>query len=131
MITQMQRRYFRPAPMITIAVLTGCVNIADWGPPLNHPLPPTDVIAIGKLENLESEPSQFDPKDLLGHGWFSANFHVSDVEVGDLPKTIIPGRYFGHTWFREDVRFRFRLRPNEEGGYIVCKAPDASGFNCD
>ena len=90
-----------------------------------------DVVAIGKLKNLESEPSQVDPNDLLGHGWFTANFHVSFVEYGELSNRVIPVRYFGHTWFREGIKFRFRLRPTEYGDYIICRPPDSAGFNCD
>ena len=109
----------------------GCANLADWGPPSGQSIPSTDVVAIGKLENLDSEPSQFGPNDMLGHGWFTANFHVSHVESGQLPSRVVPVRYFGHTWFREDIKFRFRLRPNEQGSYIVCKAPESAGYRCD
>jgi hypothetical protein len=110
--------------------LVGCHAVRDWGPPSGFALSSGDLIVIGRLENLGSEPADYDPNDLLGHGWFSANLHVSRVESGELSGRNVPVRYFGHTTLREDVIFRFRLRA-EEGGYLICKPPGGSGLNCD
>lgn len=115
----------------TVLGLFGCRTVSDWGPSSGFALPSGDVVVIGRLENLNSE-SVYDPDDLLGHSWFSGNLHVSRVESGELPSRIVPVRYFGHTWLREDVSFRFRLRADEGGRYLICKPPrSASGLNCD
>ena len=118
---------------VTAAVLglLGCRTVLDRGPPSGFALPSGDVVVIGQLENLNSE-SVYNPDDLLGHSWFSANLHVSRVESGELPSRMVPVRYFGHTWLREDVSFRFRLRADEGGRYLICKGPGSpSGLNCD
>lgn len=127
----MLANYLRPLFLSAALIVFGCTSVADWGPPPNFSIPSNDVIAIGKLENLESESGQFDPDDLLGHGWFSANLHVSRVEAGKLPTRVIRVRYFGHTWLREDTEFRFRLRPTESGSYTICKRPGSAGYNCE
>jgi len=111
--------------------LVGCQTVSDWEPSSGFALPSGDVIVIGRVENVSSEPVD-DPHDLLGHGWFSGNLHVSRVESGRLPSRIVPVRYFGHTWLREDVNFRFHLRADEGGRYLICKPPGpGSGLNCD
>ncbi|HEV2082595.1 MAG TPA: hypothetical protein VGR32_09105 [Brevundimonas sp.] len=115
----------------TVLGLSGCRTVSDWGPSAGIAGPSGDVIVIGRLQNLSSE-SVYDPDDLLGHSWFSANLHVSRVESGELPGRIVPVRYFAHTTLREDVTFRFRLRGHEGGGYLICKRPGSgSGLNCD
>ena len=121
----------RSLVLFAVMLVFGCTSVADLGPPTDFSISSHDVIAIGKLENLASEPGQVDPGDLLGHGWFSANFHVSRIEAGRLANRVIPVRYFGHTWLREDMEFRFRLRPTESGGYIICKRPGSAGCNCE
>lgn len=111
--------------------LVGCHTVSDWGRSSRTALLPGDVVVIGRLENLKSEPAVYAPGDLLGHGWFSGILHVSRVESGELSSEVVPVRYFGHTQLREDVSFRFRLRP-DESGYLICKRPGAgSGLNCD
>ena len=115
----------------TSVALCACSTVADWGPEAGLTIPPEDVVAIGRLENLKSEPPTFDPEDLLGHGWFSGRFHVSRVESGHLTERVVPVRYFGHTWFSEDVTFRFRLHRSESGTYLICRRPDSSGYNCN
>ena len=127
----MRTNYFRPLVLSALLLVIGCTSVADWGPPPDFSIPSNDVIAIGKLKNLASEPGQVDPDDLLGHGWFSADFHISRIEAGKLANKVIPVRYFGHTWLSEDMEFRFRLRSTESGGYIICKKPGSSGYNCD
>ena len=113
------------------AVLCACSSVADFGPRQGSTIPQGDVVAIGRLENLESEPISFDPEDLLGHGWFSGKFHVSRVESGNLTDKIVAVRYFGHTWLREDNTFRFRLRRSESGSFLICRQPGSAGYNCD
>ena len=127
----MLTNYFRPPALSAVLLVFGCTSVADWGPPHDFSIPADDVIAIGKLVNLASEPGQVNPDDLLGHGWFSANFHVSRIEAGKLANRVVPVQYFGHTWLREDMEFRFRLRPTESGGYIICKRPGSAGYNCE
>lgn len=122
-----------PAITVTAAVLglVGCQTVSNWGPSSEFALPLGDVVVIARVENLSSEPVD-DPDDLLGHGWFSGNLHVSRVESGSLTSRIVPVRYFGHTWLREDVDFRFHLRADEGGRYFICKPPGpGSGVNCN
>lgn len=115
---------------VTVLALFGCRSVSDLGPPSGFALPSGDVVVIGRLENLNSE-FVHDPDDLLGHGWFSGNLHVSRIESGELPSRVVRVRYFGHTWLRDDVTFRFHLRADEGGGYLICSRPGGSGVNCD
>lgn len=118
---------------ITAAVLglIGCQTVLDWGPSSESALPFGDAVAIGRIENLNSEPID-DPDDLLGHSWFSGNLHISHVESGNLASRIVTVRYFGHTWLSEEVSFRFHLRADRDGRYFICKPPGSgSGLNCD
>jgi integration host factor subunit beta len=119
------------AALASSVALCACSSVVDWGPESGLMPPAEDVVAIGRLENLESEPNSFDPDDLLEHGWFSANFHVSRIEPGDLTGRVVPVRYFGHTWLREDIAYRFRLRRSESGGYVICARRGSIGYNCD
>lgn len=109
----------------------GCHARTDWGPPRGVGVVPGDVVVIGRLKNLNSELGIYDPDDLLGHGWFVAKFRVSHVQQGTLAKSVVQVRYFGHTWLREDIKFRFRLRPAEGGYYFICAPLRSSGYNCD
>ncbi len=127
----MLTNYYRLLTLSAASIVSACTSVTDWGPPPGFSAPSNDVIAVGNLENLESEPGQYSPDDLLGHGWFSARLHVSEVEAGTLTNRIIPVRYFGHTWLREHVKFRFRLRPTEDGDYIICKRPGSAGYDCE
>ena len=115
---------------VTVLALFGCRSVSDLGPPSGFALPSGDVVVIGRLENLNSEQPDYDPHDMLGHRWFAGNLHVSRIESGELPSRVVPVRYFGHTWLRDDVTFRFRLRADEGGGYLICSRPGGSGANC-
>ena len=126
----MSRTYFEVLIAVGLA-LSGCRAVVDWIPPTEQPLAQGDFVAIGRLKNHQSEPIDPDPDDLIGHGWFNAEFHVSRNEIGRLPSKVVRVRYFAHTWLREDTEFRFRLRPSGNGDYIICKRPGASGYRCD
>ena len=115
----------------TALTLSGCRTLADWGPQSGRAIPPGDVVAIGRLSDQKSETQEYAPDDLLGYGWFSAKFHITRVQSGRLHDKVIHVRYFGHTWFRTDINFRFRLRAEENGRYIICNQPNSSGYNCD
>ena len=131
MHVSMLRNFGRAKITTTALALCGCSTVADWGPPTGLAIPSEDIVAVGRLENLGNEPADYDPDDLLGHGWFFGNFHVSHVESGELPQMVVPVRYYGHSFLREDKKFRFRLRPIEGGRYVICKRPGSAGFICD
>ena len=127
----MIRMLFATTIIATALSLCGCHSVADWGPPRGFAVEAGDIVAIGRLENLSSEAASYDPNDLLGHGWFSAKFHISQVQSGHLADRVVQVRYFGHTSLREGIRFRFRLRAVEGSDYLICKPPGSSGYNCD
>ncbi|HVF82582.1 MAG TPA: hypothetical protein VM913_00225 [Sphingomicrobium sp.] len=83
------------------------------------------------MDNQNSEPMEPAGDDLLGHGWFTAAFHVDRTERGKLPAKVVQVRYFGHTLLSEDAKFRFHLRPSGSGDYFICKRSEASGYRCD
>lgn len=116
--------------MLASVALGGCMTVLDYGPPAGSEVQSGDFIVIGRLENTRYEHVD-DPDDLLGHGWFYAKLHVKRLERGTLPDQEISVRYFAHTWLRDDVDFRFRLRPGENGEFIICQKPGNSGFICD
>lgn len=116
---------------VTSIALCGCSTVSDFGPPTGFETPTGDMIAIGRLKNLRYDPDSFDPDDLIGYGWFYGTFHVSRFEHGDIHRKVVPVRYFAHTHLREDIAFRFRLRPSESGDYFICKSPGSAGYNCD
>ena len=87
------------------------------------------VEVLGRIENLSYQ-STNDPDDLLGHGWMTARLHVVKV-VGAkrLPRVVLI-RYFGHTYYVEGRKMRFKLMRGDDGVYIVCAQRGASGLRC-
>jgi hypothetical protein len=115
----------------TLLLLGGARTISDWGPTNPQSFKNGDVIAVGRLKKQNSDLVEPDPEDMIGHGWFTATFHVAHTESGRLPAKVVRVRYFGHTFLREDIKFRFHLRPSGSGDYFICKRSDASGYRCD
>ena len=111
--------------------LSACGSIVDRGPEVGAAISSQDLIVVGRLAHQSAEPPDLDSGDLLGHGWFFADFIVRKIEVGDIPKGTVRVRYFGHTYLRDDVNFRFHLRPTGEGDYFVCRPLDSAGYDCD
>jgi hypothetical protein len=89
-----------------------------------------DLIVIGRLENLFFEHVDIEG-DLLGHGWITANLRVAHVVQGKERRRLLKVRYFGHTYLREDKKFRFKLRFTEKADYLICAEPGNSGARCD
>jgi hypothetical protein len=118
--------------LVVALAFSACSTVdIDNGPSNGSSIAAGDVVAIGRLENTGSAPFVYDPDDLLGHGWFYANFHVESIESGSLPSDVIEVRYYAHTTRQEGQTIRFRLRPIAEGGYIICAPPGGAGFRCD
>ena len=90
--------------------------------PNQAPPPARDLVAIGRLRNLDYELVN-DPDDLLGHGWITAEFRIERIVRGTAPARNVIVRYFGHTYRGEDVPTRLRLRVNADGTYTVCAVP--------
>ena len=57
--------------------------------------------------------------DLLGHGWASATLKIRKRVHGASGASVIPVRYFEHSYLREDRDFLFVLRSADDGTYEV------------
>jgi integration host factor subunit beta len=85
--------------------------------------------AVGRLRNLHYE-SIYDPEDILGHGWITAQFRISRVLRGRPTSRLITIRYLAHTYRSERSPIRLRLRANPNGAYTVCAEPGGDGLVC-
>ena len=85
---------------------------------------------MGRIENVSVEPSDDDPDDLLGHGWFNARLHVSRVIRGRVEASVIPVRYYAHTYLSERQRRRLKIYRDKDGKYLVCATRGVTGFKC-
>lgn len=78
----------------------------------------SEIVAIGRLENGAYEASH-SADDLIGHGWTNATLHVRRVVSGGAVPTILPVRYWAHTYMRDDRDFMFVLTPVDQGFEIA------------
>ena len=92
-----------------------------------HPRP--DLEAVGRLRNLDYRHID-GPDDGFGHGWITAEFRISRVLRGRAPSRLVIIRYLAHTYRREDLPIRLRLRANTNGTYTVCAEPGGEGLIC-
>lgn len=121
----------RVAALLCLTALAACAGpYFNEGSARDVSLAPGDLVVVGQLENLDYQPVN-GPDDILGHGFMTAILHIHSIEQGDLDASQVPVVYFGHTYFREDARFRFRLRPKSSGGYSICANPGSQGIICD
>ena len=89
-----------------------------------------ELLVLGRLENVSVEPSDDDPNDLLGHGWFNARLHVTRVLRGHVAASVIPVRYYAHTYLAAHQTRPLKLYRDEQGRYFVCARPGGTGFRC-
>jgi integration host factor subunit beta len=79
-----------------------------------------ELVVIGRLKNLGYEHVEME-NDLIGHGWMTARVKVRQVLTGRVRERLVPVRYFGHTYYREDEDFLLVLAPIK-GGYQITSA---------
>ena len=77
-----------------------------------------DFAVVGRLKNGGWEHVEI-ADDLLGHGWASATLKIRKRVHGTLRASVIPVRYFEHSYLREDRDFLFVLRSADDGTYEV------------
>ena len=92
--------------------------------------PPPDLEVVGRLLENVSYESIDDPDDLLGHGWITARFRITQAVRGKPSSRLITIRYLAHTYRNADSPLRLRLRPNANGTYTVCAEPGGEGLIC-
>ena len=103
--------------------------IATQSSAIARPHPAPDLEAVGRLRNLKYDHID-DPQDILGHGWITAEFRITRVLRGRAPSRHILIRYLAHTYRREDLPIRLRLRTNINGTYTVCAERGGDGLIC-
>ena len=77
-----------------------------------------DSVVIGTVENGAYQPVNSD-NDILGHGWISAKLHVRKVVRGPPLPTVLPARYFAHTFMRHDRDFMLVVKQTQAGYEIT------------
>ena len=77
-----------------------------------------DVIVVGRIENGALQPAT-SQHDLLGHGWISATLKVRKVIRGSGVPSVLPAKYFAHTYMRQDRDFMLVLARTRDGGYEI------------
>ncbi|WP_294040444.1 hypothetical protein [Sphingomonas sp.] len=87
-----------------------------------------DAIVLGTVKNLDYRAANM-PDDILGHGWITADLHITKVERGTVPTSDLKVRYFAHTYRYGDRILRFHIRPSGDGIYSVC-AKRGEGVRC-
>lgn len=73
-----------------------------------------DVVVVGRIENGAYQSIETE-NDLLGHGRIAAQVHVRKVVRGGGVPTVLPVRYFAHSYMREDREFMFVLERTDTG----------------
>lgn len=91
--------------------------------------PRPDLEVVGRLRNIDYQ-TIAEPEDGIGHGWITAEFRISRVMRGRAPSRLITIRYLAHTYRREDLPIRLRLKANRNGTYTVCAEPGGEGLIC-
>lgn len=89
-----------------------------------------DLTVAGRLKNLHYELVTSED-DLLGQGWITADLRVVRTLDGIAPSRVLRVRYFAHNYLREDKRFRFLLRRQEDGSYLICMPAGSIGVQCN
>lgn len=103
--------------------------VATQSPASVQSPPPPDLEVVGRLKNLDYQLAD-DPKDILGHGWITAQLRISRVLRGRSPSSLITIRYLAHTYRNESSPVRLDLRANANGTYTVCAPPGGDGALC-
>jgi hypothetical protein len=77
-----------------------------------------DLVVIGRVENGTFQHVDIDG-DILGHGWATAKLKVRRVIRGPNLPSVLPVRYFAHTYMRDDQDFMLVLSRSEKGDYTI------------
>ena len=112
------------------AILLAGLSIASAGAAAEVSDKPQYLEVYGRLKNLYTYEPTGDPEDLLGHGWMTAEFYVERVFSGPRPPRVITVRYFGHTFIQDREKLRLKLRPGEDGIYLLCAPTGSVGIQC-
>ena len=67
-----------------------------------------DTVVVGTVTNGAFQPVEA-TDDILGHGWASATLHVRKIVRGERLPSVLPVRYFAHTYMRQDQEFMLVL----------------------
>lgn len=103
------------ASLLTAACSTAPdVNLEDRTLPYGC----NDVVVVGSVQNGSFELAR-SPNDLLGHGWATATITVRKVVKGPLLPSVLPVRYFAHTYMRQNLDFMLVLKRTDGGGYEI------------
>jgi hypothetical protein len=116
-------RLARHLAVACAALLTACSTM-----PQRQDTP--HVLVLGRISNQHYEHVDIDG-DVLGHGWITANLKVQRVLDGSLSKRVLTIRYFAHTYYREDISMRFKLKKAPDGTYQICVPKGKTGVRCD
>jgi len=68
----------------------------------------SDIVVVGRVTNGAFQHVEIE-NDLLGHGWISATLSVRKVVRGGPISSVLPVRYFAHTYMRQDRDFMLVL----------------------
>lgn len=110
-------------------VLLLAMVLATTGPAA-QPQPPPDLEVVGQIvRNLDYEGTD-DPDDLIGHGWITAHFQITQTLRGRPPSRLITIRYLSHTYRRAHATIRLKLRANANGTHTVCAEPGGFRLVC-
>ena len=80
-----------------------------------------DVVVLGRFNNGHYQRVDIEG-DILGHGWMTARIRVRRVLFGSVHERVVPVRYFGHTFYREDRDFVLVIRPMETDRHSIRSA---------
>ena len=106
----------RLAFILTITLLTGACATVPQASLEDRTLSYgcNDTVVVGTVTNGAYE-SVKSNDDILGHGWISATLHVRRVVRGERLPTVLPVRYFAHTYMRQDQEFMLVLKHTRTG----------------
>jgi hypothetical protein len=80
-----------------------------------------DVVVVGRFHNGNYQHVEIED-DILGQGWMTARIRVRRVLFGSVHERVVPVRYFGHAFYREDRDFVLVIRPMESDRHFIRSA---------
>ncbi|HEX7820160.1 MAG TPA: hypothetical protein VF463_06030 [Sphingobium sp.] len=78
----------------------------------------SDIVVVGRITNGEYTPVH-DDDDIIGHGLIGAHIKVKRLLKGANLPSLLPIRYYAHTYMRDDRDFMFVLSGNGTDGFEI------------
>ena len=108
----------RLAFALGLAILSGSPALSQTDDDRTLAFGCNDLVIVGRMTNGDYHTVE-DPEDILGLGWIDATLSVRQVIRGKETRSVLPVRYFAHTYMWDDGDFMLVLSPEADGVAII------------